>query len=122
GDLALAGKLTVKGKHLTVKLTCRIGNDTCRRANLVIKGAPKKGKKGKGILIVKKSGLAANPGQTKTFRIKLTSKARKFFRDRALRKRGKVRTVRGPKSLRSKVTINGKSAGFKAVKRVGKVK
>ena len=44
------------------------------------------------------------------------------FNRRALRKRGKVRTVRGPKSLRSKVTINGKSAGFKAVKRVGKVK
>ena len=122
GDLALAGKLTVKGRQLTVKLTCKIGNDTCRRANLVIKGAPKKGKKGKNLLVVKKRGLAANPGQTKTFRIKLTNKARKFFRDRTFRKRGKKKTIRGPRSLRSKITINGKNAGFRAVKRVGKVR
>jgi|GEM_PF-515098 predicted acyl esterase len=123
GNPSLAGAPKVKGKKIIVKLTCRIGYDSCRNAKLVLKGAPKKGRKGKGLLIVRKGGLkVARPGVTKTFRIALSGKARKFFRDKKVRKRGKKRVVRGPKSLRAKVTINGKSAGFTTVKRTGKVR
>jgi len=122
GAVSLNGRLKVKGKFLTTKVTCKIGNDSCSKSTLIVKGAPKKGKKGKKLLVVKKGGLTANPGQTRTVRIKLTGKARKFFKDRKVRKRGKKMTVRGPKSLRAKVIINNRFTGFKTVKRVGKVR
>jgi len=123
GNPSLIGKATVKGKRITLKLRCKIGNDSCRAAKVVLKGAPRKGKKGKRLLIVRKGGLkVTKPGQTKTFHVALSGKARKFFRDKRVRKRGKKRLVRGPKALRAKVTINGKSAGFTNVKRVGKVR
>lgn len=123
GNPSLVGRPTVKGKQLTVKLTCKIGNDSCRKATLIIKGAPKKGKKGRNLLVVKKGGLTvAKPGQTRTFRIALTGKARKFFRDKKVRKRGKKRVVKGPKNLRSKVIVNQKFLGYTTVKRVGKVR
>jgi len=122
GAVSLSGPLKVKGKFLTTRVTCKIGNDYCSKSTLVVKGAPKKGKKGKGLLIAKRKGIGAKPGQTKTVRIKLTGKARKFFKDKKVRKNGMKRTVKGAKKLRAKVMVNGKRVGFKTVKRVGKVK
>jgi len=122
GKVSLKGPATVKGKTLTIKVTCKIGNDTCSKSALAFKGAPKKGKKGKGLVIAKKGGITATPGQTKTVKLNLTKEARKFFKDKKVRKRGKKKTVRGPNSLRAKVTIDGKAKGFATVKRVGKVK
>jgi len=122
GALTVIGNPIVKGKQMTVKVRCQIGNDSCSKTNLAFKGAPKKGKKGKGLLIAKGSAVASKPGQTKSVKLKLTNAARKFFKDKKVRKRGKKKTVRGPNSLRAKVTANGKSKGFVTVKRVGKVK
>ncbi|MBK5231760.1 MAG: acetylxylan esterase [Thermoleophilia bacterium] len=118
GTVKVTGKVTLKGKVLKAKVKCGTGNDSCSKIGLAFKGAPKKGKKGKDLVIAKGKGLTAKPGQTKTVTLKLTGKARKFFKDR--RHRGKK--VRGPNSLRAKVLVNGKSAGFKTVKRVAKVK
>ncbi|MGK2955299.1 MAG: CocE/NonD family hydrolase [Solirubrobacterales bacterium] len=122
GTIKLAGAATVKGTTLTTKISCGVGNDSCSESSLQFKGAPKNSSMGKGLLIARGTSLTAKPGQTKTIRLKLTGKARKFFKDKTVRKNGKKRIKRGPKSLRAKVLIGGKSAGFKTVKRVGKVK
>ncbi len=122
GPLSVLGNPTVKGKQLIVKVRCQIGYTSCSKTALSFKGAPKKGKKGKNLLIAKGSASAAKAGKTKSVKLKLTKAARKFFKDKKVRKKGKKRTVRGAKSLRAKVTANGKAKGFVTVKRVGKVK
>ncbi|HTU13640.1 MAG TPA: acetylxylan esterase, partial [Solirubrobacterales bacterium] len=104
GPVSVIGNPTVKGKQLTVKVRCQIGNDSCSKTSLVFKGAPKKGKKGKGLLIAKGSAVASKPGQTRSVKLNLTKAARKFFKDKKVRKNGKKKTVRGPNSLRAKVT------------------
>ena len=122
GKPKVTGKVIVKGKVLKAKIKCGVGNVRCSKISLAFKGAPKKGKKGKGLLVAKRKGMSARPGQTRTVTLKLTKKARKFFKDRKVRKNGKKKTRRGPNSLRSKVLVNGKKAGFKTVVRVAKVK
>ena len=122
GTPQITGKVIVKGKVLKAKIRCGTGNDSCKKISLAFKGAPKKGKKGKGLTIAKGKGLTAKPAQTKTVTLKLTKGARKFFKDRKVRKNGKKKIKRGPNSLRAKVLVNGKSKGFKTVKRVAKVK
>ncbi|MGA7434305.1 MAG: hypothetical protein WBW44_01660, partial [Solirubrobacterales bacterium] len=122
GSLKLQGKPVVKGKVLIAKVKCKAINDSCAKTKLKFKGAPKKGKKGKGLLIAKGNAVAKKSGQTKKVKLKLTRKARNFFKDRTFRKNGKKKVKRGPKSLRAKVLINGKSKGSTNVKRVGRVK
>ncbi len=127
GTPFVTGKIIVKGKVLKTRIRCKSGNgmsgfEGCFKINLAFKGAPKKGNKGKRLTIAKRRGLIARPGQTKKVTLKLTGKARKFFRDRSVRNRGMERIKRGPKSLLAKVLINGKKSGFKTVRRVGTVK
>jgi len=118
GPLSLNGKPIVKGKVLIAKVKCGIGYTTCSKTNLVFKGAPKKGKKGKGLVIAKGKTGTAMSGKAFKVTLPLSKAARSFFKDR--RKNGKK--VSGPNSLRAKVLINGKSRGFTTVKRVARVK
>src|SRR5690606_1092386 len=39
GNVSQIGRLKVKGKFLTTKVTCRIGNDSCRKSTLIVRGA-----------------------------------------------------------------------------------
>jgi hypothetical protein len=122
-------KATVKGKTLTARVKCAGTNDSCAKATVAFKGAPKKGK-GKGVLLAKKSGVTAAAGKTVAVKFNLTAKARKLFKDskkrKVIRKHGKKRVkvvkVKGLKSLRTQVLIGGKKSGFVNVKRNGKVK
>lgn len=119
GPASVISNPTIKGKTLTVKVRCQIGYSACTKTTLKFVGAPKKGKKGKGLTIASGSSTAAKtPGATRTIKLNLSKKARRYFKDRKVRKK----TKRGPNSLRAKVLVNGKSQGFRTVKRVGKVK
>ncbi|MCB8914648.1 MAG: acetylxylan esterase [Thermoleophilales bacterium] len=123
-------KATVKGKTLTARVKCAGSNDSCAKATVKFKGAPKKGKKGRGVILAKKSGVTAAAGKTVSVRFNLTGKARKLFRDskkrKVVRKHGRKKVkyvkVKGLKSLRSQVLVNGKGSGYLTVKRTGKVK
>ncbi|MBN8871005.1 MAG: acetylxylan esterase [Solirubrobacterales bacterium] len=123
-------KATVKGKVLTARVSCAGSNDSCADAKVSFKGAPKKGKKGKGVVLATKGNVTAPAGKTVAVKFKLTAKARKLFKDskkrKVVRKRGKKRIkvvkVKGLKSLRTQVLIGGKKSGFVTVKRNGKVK
>ncbi|MBK8293478.1 MAG: acetylxylan esterase [Solirubrobacterales bacterium] len=114
--------LKAKGKRVKVKISCASKYDKCERGKVVIKGA-KNLKKGKGRnTFIAKGKYKVAPGKSKTVSLKLSSKARKLFRNRRLRSKKKVK---GLKKLRVKVTIgSGKNrASRKAVvKRVGRVK
>ena len=114
---------TVKGKQLTARVSCPAAASNCAKARLSFKGAAGKGR---GLVLATKTGVTAKPGKTATVRINLTLKARKLFRDskRKTRRNGKVkvRKVKGLKSLKATVLINGKPAGKVTVKRTGKVK
>ncbi|MCB0861126.1 MAG: hypothetical protein KDB54_10780, partial [Solirubrobacterales bacterium] len=122
-------KATVKGKTLTARVKCAGSYDSCAKATVKFKGAPKKGK-GKGVLLASKSGVTAGAGKTVSVKFKMTSKARKLFRDskkrKVIRKHGRKRVkivkVKGLKSLRTKFMINGQAGGYLSVKRTGKVK
>ena len=123
GSLSLNGNPTIKGKTMKVKVVCKIGFDSCTKTSFSFKGAPKgKSKKGKGLLVASGSAPAATSGGTKTVTFKLTRKARKFFKDKKIRKHGKKKTVKGPKKLRAAVKAGGKSAGTTTIKRVGRVR
>jgi len=127
GAPTAAGRATVKGKRLKVKLSCKTVN-LCRAAKVTIKGAKKKGPI-KTAVVAKGSGIKVPSGGTKTVSLKLTARARKLFKDkkRKVRKRGKVKVkkVKGRKKLAAKISIsvpgegNGRSL---TVKRVGKVR
>lgn len=122
GNVSVIGNPTAKGKMLTVKVRCQIGNDSCKKTKIAFRGAPKKGKKGKNLLIAKGSAVVAKSGATKKVKFKLTKKARKFFKDKQVRKKGKKKIKRGPNSLRAKTIVAGKNQRFVKVKRVGRVK
>lgn len=123
-------KATVKGKFLTARIRCAAREGTCARATLKFKGAPKKRKRGRGVLLASKKRVTTKAGKTTRVRIKLTRKARKLFRNtrkrkvvrRHGRKRVKVVKVKGLRSLRAKVLLKGKRSGFVRVKRNGKVR
>ncbi|MBK8293477.1 MAG: acetylxylan esterase [Solirubrobacterales bacterium] len=124
----VTGKVIVKGKILKAKIKCGSDAYSCEKIKLAFKAAPKKARKSKrsrkvrGRGIAKGKGLTAEPGQTVKVKLKLTRNARKYFKNRKFRKHGKKRMKRGPRSLRAKVLVNGKRAGYKKVKRVGRVK
>lgn len=115
--LGVVGAIKVKGKVAKVRVRCPKAATSCPKTALAIKGAAKKRKLGKGVLIAKRKGLTARPGKAKVVSLKLTRKARKLF--------GAGR-ARGLKRTRAKVTI--RTAGLKAktvnraVKRVGRVR
>jgi len=121
GALKVVGKPKVKGKKMKLKLACAARFSSCSKAAVKVRG---KGRV-RGFrkpLLAKGSGLAVEPGRTRAFALKLTRPARKIFRDKRVRRRGKVRVRKGAKSVRATVLVNGKNAGAKRVKRVGKVR
>ena len=128
GKIKVVGA-TVKGKLLTARISCAAANDSCAKAKVQFKGAPKKGK-GKGVILATKTGVTAGAGKTVSVRFNLTSKARKLFKDskkrKVIRKNGRKRVkivkVKGLKQLSAQVLINGKGSGFVTVKRNGQVK
>lgn len=105
----------VKGKTLTARVRCAASSDSCSRARLLLKGAPKKGK-GKGVRLAKKPRVKVAAGKTRGIKMKLTGKARKLFRN------NKKRNIKGLKKLRAKVLIGGKRSGYVTVRRVGRVR
>jgi predicted acyl esterase len=113
-NFKLKGKPTVKGRTLTARVTCPAGALSCRKSTLAFKA--------KGSVIAKGSNISVAPGKTRTVKLNLTSKGRKLFADRKVRKNGKVRTVKGPKSAKAKVLINGKGAGSTTIRRTGTVR
>ena len=123
-SIAAGKKATVKGKLLTLSLSCPASyTNNCAAVAAQVKGAPKKGK-GKGVLLARGSNLKVAGGTTKNVRLKLTGKARKLFRD-SKKKRGnhrKPKKIKGLKQLRVQIKLDGKSASYAVVKRVGKVR
>ena len=128
GRIDQRGKPEVKRDKLTSEVTCDDGAYySCGTSKLAFKGAPKKGKKGKGVILAKGTGVTAAAGDTEKVRLKLTNKARKLFQRTKVvkhKKNGKnqVKYVKGLKKLRAEVLIDGESAGFTTVVRKGKVK
>ncbi|MBN8866718.1 MAG: acetylxylan esterase [Solirubrobacterales bacterium] len=124
GKIAVVGA-TVKGKVLIARVKCAAANDSCAKARVQFKGAPKRGK-GRGVVLATKAGVTAAAGKTVSVRFNLTGKARKLFKDskKRIRRHGKVRVkrVKGLKALRSRVLVGGKQARFVVVKRTGKVR
>lgn len=121
GSLRLAGKPTVKGKQMRVRLTCDVKFSSCAKSSLSIR-AKGKVRGTRKAMLARKSGINLNPGKTKTFSLKLTSAARKIFKDRKTRKRGKVKVIKGAKKVSATVHLNGSKAGFTTVRRVGRVR
>ncbi len=105
---------TVKGRQLTAKVSCPAAAGSCAKAKLSFKGAAGRGK---GVVLATRAGVTARPGKTATVKLNLTARARKLFKDS---KKGK-RRIKGLKSLKATVLVNGKSAGKITVKRTGKV-
>ena len=129
--LKAGSKGTVKGKTLKISLRCPASyTNICPNRNVTIKGAPKKGKKGKGTKIASGNAIKVSGGKSRQVSLKLTGKGRKLFRDskkrKVVRKHGRKKVkyvkVKGLKSLRSQVLVNGKGSGYLTVKRTGKVK
>ncbi len=129
-DLAAGTRGTVKGKDLKLALRCPASyTNVCPERNLTLMGAPKKGK-GKGVRIGSRAQVTVPGGKTRQVHLKLTGKARQLFKDRVkrtvIRKGGRKRVrlvrIKGLKSLRVAVLIDGKRAGFATVKRTGKVR
>ncbi len=102
----LKGNAKAKGKTAKVKITCAASAVSCKKATVVLKTNGKTVAKGKNIKTA--------PGKTKTVSLKMTSKGRKLFRKKGSKKQ--------KKSLKAKVTINGKKAGSITIKRTGKIK
>jgi len=113
GDISLAGKPTVKGRKLKVKISCA-GDafHSCPKARLKLVGAPQgKHARGKGDVFARGEKLSVAAGKRKAVKLKLTKRARKLFGGRD-----------GVKRIRTKVFIKGDPAGFTTTKRVGRVK
>lgn len=117
----VTGKPKVKGERMRLRLLCAAKFSSCPRVNLALRGNGKV----RGIirpLLAEGKVHVVNSGQSKTVTLKLTRSARKIFADKRTRNRGKTGIVRGVKSVKAEVTINGKSAGSVTVRRVGKVR
>ncbi len=127
GPIDLIEKPEIKRDRLDTMVSCDPGSYySCDSADVLLKGAPAKGKKGKGVVLAKGKDITVEAGRNDPLRLKLTSKARKLFKHKKIvtRKNGKrqVKFVKGLRKLRTEVFINGESAGFTTTKRVGKVK
>jgi dienelactone hydrolase len=128
GRIDLAGKPEAKRYKLRTQLSCD-GDAfySCPESEIAFKGAPKNGKRGKGVVIAEGSEIKIAAGETAGRRFNLTDEGRKILRHRKVVKRTKsgkqiVKYVKGLRKLRAEVLINGESAGFTTILRTGKVR
>jgi dienelactone hydrolase len=128
GRIDLAGKPEAKRYKLRTQLSCD-GDAfySCPESEIAFKGAPKNGKRGKGVVIAEGSEIKIAAGETAGRRFNLTDEGRKILRHRKVVKRTKsgkhiVKYVKGLRRLRAEVLINGESAGFTTILRTGKVR
>lgn len=116
--LRAGSKGSVRGKSLKIALTCPASyTNACPNKSVTIKGAPKKGR-GRNVKVASASKVKVPGGKTKQVTMKLTAAARKLFRDL---KRGK-RKVKGLKSLRVAILVDGRQSGYATVRRAGRVR
>jgi hypothetical protein len=113
-DPKLKGQPTVKGRILTARITCAAAAESCRKSSLAFKV--------KGSVIARGSNISVAPGKTKTVKLKLNSKGRKLFADRKVRRNGKVRVVKGPRSARAQVLVNNRKSRNTTIRRTGTVR
>ncbi len=126
GRIDQVGKPEVKRNKLRTQVTCD-GDAyySCPAAGIKFRGAPKKGSRGKGVVIAIGSDIDLPAGDPQEIRLPLTGKAIKVFQHRKItrRKHGHKHVIikKGLKKLRAEVFIDGESAGFTTIRRTGKV-
>ncbi len=121
GPLKMVARPTVKGKKMRVNLLCSAKFDRCNRATIVVR-AKGKVRGFKKPLLAKFKRITVNPGRTKRTYTNLTGKARKIFRNKTFRKKGKKMVRQGARKVRANIRINGKKYGVRTVLRIGKVR
>jgi len=109
---------TVRGRKLTIGVTCPAAAVSCKRVNLALVA--------RGGVIARGRAAAPAPNRSRTVRLKLTGRGVKLFKDRriVIRSRGKkrVRVIRGARSVRAKVLTDGRRSGSVKVRRTGAVR
>ncbi|MGZ8666933.1 MAG: CocE/NonD family hydrolase C-terminal non-catalytic domain-containing protein, partial [Solirubrobacterales bacterium] len=75
----LSGKLDVRGSRLVAKVSCPTGWAFCRKGKITVRGAPKRGDEGRGLIA---GGTFSSPGgKTKTLRLEMNRRGRRYFED-----------------------------------------
>ncbi len=109
---------TVRGRTVTVGVTCPAAADSCRRVNLALVA--------RGAVIARGVAVAPAPNRSRSVRLRLNYRGVRIFKDRrvVIRRRGKrrVRVIRGARSARAVVLINGRRSGSAVIRRVGRVR
>lgn len=72
------GKLLVTGKVVKLRLSCSSAVDVCSGGKVTVRGAPKKGKRGR--FVVARAAFSLTGGQSKTVLLKLTKPGRSYFK------------------------------------------
>jgi len=129
GRLRIKGPLTVKGRFLTMRVTCAATAEACGKSRFVVRGSTKKkSARGNRVLIARKSIVSVKSGSTSSVKVKLTGKARRLFRDprRVSRRTGRrgAAPKKGLRKLSVEVKITdrfGTRTRTSTVKRRGRV-
>jgi predicted acyl esterase len=85
----LTGKLDVRDTRLIAKVKCPQSFAFCRKGQIVVRGAPKRGSEGRGLIA--QGNFTAQGGKTKTLRLEMNRRGRHYFRNHD-RLRVEVRT------------------------------
>ena len=73
----LAGKLDVRGFRLLAQVKCPENFAFCHKGRITVRGKPKHGRSGRGLIA--KGSFSASGGKTKTLRLGMTRKGRRYF-------------------------------------------
>jgi predicted acyl esterase len=74
----LSGNLDVRGTRLVAKVSCPTGWAFCRKGKIKVRGAPKHGNRGRGLIA--EGTFSAPGGKTKTLRLEMNRKGRRYFK------------------------------------------
>ncbi len=74
------GKLDVRGTRLAAQVSCPAGWAFCRKGKITVRGAPKHGRRGRGLIA--KGSFSAQGGKTKTLRLRMNRRGRRYFKSR----------------------------------------
>ncbi len=72
------GKLDVRGSRLKAQVKCPAGFASCHKGKIVVRGAPRSGHQGRGRIA--KGTFRAAGGKTKTLRLKMSRRGRRYFK------------------------------------------